>query len=173
VRTDAAPTNVTSLVQREIRATDPDLGVYDPRTMETVLSQAVAAPRLNSLLLWVFATLALVLSAGGVYGVTAYAVAQRSREFAIRIAMGATPRSVFRIVTHEGLSVAIVGIFSGLVGALFLARSMASLLYGVGPTDGATLVASASVVLFVALLACWRPAWRATRVDPMSLLRAE
>ena len=173
VRTESTPTNVTNMVQREIRAVDPDLGVYDARTMETVLGQAVAAPRLNSFLLWVFATSALGLSAVGVYGVTSYAVAQRTREFAIRIAMGATSRSVFRLVTREGLSVAIVGISIGLIGALILARGLTSLLYGVIPTDGATLIVCASLVLFVTLLACWRPAWRATVVDPMTVLRAE
>ena len=173
VRTDSTPANVTGVVQREIRAVDPDLGIYDAQTMEAVLGQAVAAPRLNSFLLWVFATLAIVLSAVGVYGVMSYAVTRRTREFAIRIAMGAPPGSVFRMVTREGFSVAIAGISIGLAGALLVARTLASLLYGVVPTDGLTLSGSAGVVLVVALLACWRPAWRATRVDPMRALRVE
>jgi predicted permease len=173
VRTESTPTNVTSIVQREITAVDPDLGVYDVQTMETVLGQAVAGPKLNSLLLWVFATIALLLSAVGVYGVTSYAVAQRSREFAIRLAIGAPSRSVFRIVTREGLTIAIAGISIGLGGALLLARTLASLLYGIVPTDRTALIGSAGVVLVVALLACCRPAWRATRVDPISVLRVE
>jgi ABC-type antimicrobial peptide transport system permease subunit len=141
--------------------------------MEAVLGQAVAAPKLNSLLLWVFATVALLLSAVGVYGVTSYAVAQRTREFAIRMAIGAQSMSLFRMVTLEGLAVAIAGISIGLGGALLLGRTLASLLYGVAPTDGSTLIGATGVVLVVALSACWRPAWRATKVDPMIVLRTE
>jgi predicted permease len=173
VRTRSAPTNITSLVQREIRAVDPDLGVYDAQSMDTILDQAVAAHRLNSVLLWLFATMALVLSAIGIYGVTSYAVSQRMREFAIRIALGAPPRSLFRLVTRDGLLIAIVGIMMGLTGALLLARTLTSLLYGVVPTDAPTLVGGAGMVLVVALLACWRPAWSATRVDPMITLRSD
>jgi len=152
---------------------DPDLGVYDAQSMETILDQAVAAPRLNSVLLWVFATLALVLSAIGIYGVTSYAVSQRRREFAIRIAVGASSQSVFRLVTRDGLSVTCVGIALGVAGALLLARTLSSLLYGVVPTDALTLAAGAGKILVVALLACWRPAWSATRIDPMIALRSE
>jgi predicted permease len=173
VRTRSAPTSITSIVQREIRAVDPDLGVYDAQSMAAILDQAVAAPRLNSVLLWAFATMALVLSAIGIYGVTSYVVSQRRREFAIRLALGAPPRSLFRLVTRDGLSVVIVGITMGLAGALLLARMLSGLLYGVMPTDAPTLVVGASMVLVVALLACWRPAWSATAVDPMITLRAE
>ena len=102
-------------------------------------------PRLNSVLLWIFATLAIVLSAVGVYGVTSYAVTQRTREFAIRIAMGAPAGSVFRMVTREGLTVALAGISIGLAGALLVARTLASLLYGVLPSDSATLIGSSGV----------------------------
>lgn len=152
---------------------DPDLGVYDVQTMEAVVGQAVAQPRLVSLLLWVFATVALLLSAVGVYGVTSCAVGQRTREFAIRMAVGATPGSVFRLVTRETIVPALAGMLIGLGGALLMGRTLASLLYGVVPTDPTTLVVSAGVVVVVALLACWRPAWRATRVDPMDVLRTE
>ena len=173
VRTRSTPTSVTSLVQQEIRAVDSDLGVYDVQSMESVLDSAVAAPRLNSVLLWVFAAMALVLSAVGIYGVTAYAVTRRTRELAIRIAIGAPPASVFRLVTRYGATVALVGILAGLLAALALARSLSSLLYGVAPTDAATLAFSAAAVLMVTLLACARPAWRAMRVDPTAVLRAE
>lgn len=173
VRTESTPTNVTNVVQREIQAVDPDLGVYDARTMEAVLGQAVAAPKLNSLLLWAFATVALVLSSVGVYGVTSYTVTRRTQEFAIRMAMGARPVSLFRMVTRDGLVVALLGISIGLVGALLLGRTLSTLLYGIVPTNAGVLVGSASVVLIVALLACWRPAWRATKVDPMAVLRSE
>jgi putative ABC transport system permease protein len=173
IRTESAPASVAGMVQRAIREVDADLGVYGVQTMEAVLDQAVAEPRLNSLLLWVFATIALLLSAVGVYGVMSYSVAQRTREFAIRMAIGAESRSVFGLVTREALVVAVIGIAIGLGGALLLGRTLASLLYGVVPSDGSTLAAAAAVVLIVALLACWRPAWRATRVDPMTVLRTE
>jgi ABC-type antimicrobial peptide transport system permease subunit len=173
VRTRSSPTNIASLVQREIRAVDPDLGVYDAQSMETVLDQAVAAPRLNSVLLWAFAIMALVLSAVGIHGVTSYAVSQRTREFAIRIALGAPPRSLFRLVAQDGLSVTLVGITMGLAGAILLARTLTSLLYGVVPTDAPTLIVATSVVIVAALLASWRPDWTATRVDPMIALRTE
>src|SRR5207247_8312796 len=116
VRTRPTPTNLIGVVQHEIRTVDPDLGVYDAQSMETVLDQAVAGPRLNSVLLWAFAMMALVLSAVGIYGVTSYAVSQRTREFAIRVALGAPPRSLFRLVTRDGLSIAILGIAMGLTG---------------------------------------------------------
>jgi len=173
VRTRSTPTNIIGIVQREIRAVDPDLGVYDAQSMATIVEQAVAAPRLNSVLLWLFAAMALVLSAIGIFGVTSYAVSQRTREFAIRIALGAPPRSLFRLVTRDGLLIGSVGITMGLAGALLLARTLTSLLYGIVPTDAATLVGSAGMVLGVVLLACWRPAWSATTVDPMIALRSE
>src|SRR5882672_2144226 len=153
-------------VQQEIRAVDPDLGVYDAQSMERVLDQAVATPRLNSVLLWLFAGMALVLSAVGVYGATAYAVTRRTRELAIRIAIGAPSSSVFQLVSRHGLTVALIGIRAGSVAALALARGLSSLLYGIAPTDPATITCSAATVLVVAFFACARPAWRATRVDP-------
>jgi len=173
VRTDGTPLKLLETVQRELRAVDPDLGVYDVQSMETVLDQAVASPRLNSILLWAFAVAALALCAVGVYGVTSYAVARRTREFAIRLAIGAPPSTIFRTVTRDGAAVALAGIALGLCGALVLARTLASLVFGVAATDRVTLVVSAGVVFAVAMAACWRPAWRATRVDPMTVLRAE
>ena len=159
VRTRSSPTNITSLVQREIRAVDPDLGVYDAQSMETVLDQAVAAPRLNSVLLWALAMMALVLSAVGIHGVTSYAVSQRTREFAIRIALGAPPRSLFRLVTRDGLSVAIVGITMGLTGALLLARSLTSLLYGVCRASTREVCSVLMVFRGVQALSAWSPDW--------------
>jgi predicted permease len=173
VRTEATPANVTALVQREIRAVDPTLGVYGVQTMEEVLGEAVAAPRLSSFLLWAFAGLALAMSAVGVYGVMSYAVAQRTREFAIRLAMGAESSTIFALISREGLMVALAGIAFGLVGVWLAARAMNALLYGVAPTDAATIAGSAATILAVALVACWRPAWSAARVDPMRVLRNE
>src|SRR5437773_718169 len=173
VRTEGTPLNVLETVQRQLRAIDPDLGLYDVQSMETVLDQAVASPRLNSILLWIFAVVALILCAVGVYGVTSYAVARRTREFAIRLAIGAAPAEIFRTVTREGATIALAGIAIGIGGALLLARTLASLVFGLAATDRGTLIVSAAVVFAVAMLACWRPAWHATRVDPMTVLRAE
>jgi putative ABC transport system permease protein len=173
VRTESAPASAAAVVQRAIRDVDADLGAYGVQTMETIVDQAVAEPKLNSLLLWVFAAIALLLSAVGVYGVMSYTVAQRTREFAIRMAIGAEARTVFGMVTREALAVALIGVAIGVGGALLLGRTLASLLYGVVPSDGSTLAGAAAVVLIVAMLACWRPAWRATRVDPMTVLRTE
>lgn len=173
VRTISTPSDVIETVQREIRAVDPDLGVYGMQTMEAVLGQAVAEPRLNSLLLWTFAAVALLLSAVGVYGVTASTVARRTREFAIRMAMGASPSTILGMVTRDALAVTMIGIAVGLGGALVLGRALGSLLYDVAPTNVVILVGGACVVFLAALSACWRPAWRAARVAPMTVLRAE
>ena len=173
VRTEGTPLNVLETVQRQLRAVDADLGVYDAQSMEAVLDQAVASPKLNSVLLWVFAVAALILSAIGVYGVTSSVVARRTREFAIKMAIGAPPSTIFRTVSRDGATVALVGVAVGVGGSLVLARVFASLVFGVVATDRATLVASAGVVFAVAMLACWRPAWRATKVDPMAVLRSE
>jgi len=173
VRTEGTSLNVLQTVQRQLQAVDPNIGTYDVQSMQNVLDQAVASPRLNSILLWVFAVAALMLCAVGIYGVTSYVVARRTREFAIRLAIGAAPSTIFRTATRDGATVALIGIAIGVGGALLLARTLASLVFGVAATDPVTLMVSAAVVFAVAMLACWRPAWRATRVDPMTVLRAE
>jgi putative ABC transport system permease protein len=173
VRAGSDAANLTPLVERELRALDPDLGVYDARTMERVLASAVADTRFVSILLRVFAAIALLLAAVGVYGVTSHAVGQRWREFAIRLALGARPYALFGSVTREGLLVAVSGIALGVVGASVVARTFENLLYGVTPTDFWTLLGCGTVVFGIALLACWRPAWRVTKVDAMAALRTE
>ena len=173
VSTQGPATSVANAVQREIRAVDGDLGVYDLKTMDTILSDVVALPRFNALLIWLFAALALSLSAIGVHGVTSHLVALRTREFAIRIAVGAQPRKIFRTVALETAWVGAAGILVGLAGSLLLARTMASVLYEVAATDAMVLAGAAGAVLAVALSACCRPARTAMRVDPMRVLRAE
>ena len=173
VSTQGPATGVANAVQGEIRAVDGDLGVYDLRTMDAILSDVVALPRLNALLVWLFAALALSLSAIGVHGVTSYLVARRTREFAIRIAVGAKPAAVFRSVALETARVGAAGILVGLAGALLLARAMASVLHEVAATDAMVLAGASGAVLAVTLAACWRPARTAMRVDPMRVLRAE
>jgi predicted permease len=173
VRMDGTSPKVLEAVQQQLRSMDPDLGVYDVQSMVTVLDQAVASPRLNSMLLWIFAATALMLCAVGVYGVTSYVVARRTREFAIRLAIGASPSTILQMVGRQGAAVALAGIAIGIGGALMLARSLASLVYGVAPRDGVTLLLSSVVVFVVAIVACFVPAWHATRVEPLAVLRAE
>jgi predicted permease len=173
VRTGGPPRNILEMVQRQLRPVDPDLGLYDVQSMAEVLDRSMASPRLNAILLWVFAVAALILCAVGVYGVTSYVVARRTREFAIRLAIGAPSSAIFQTVTRDGATVALAGIAIGVGGALLLQRALASLVFGLAPNDRATLIVSAGVVFAVTMVACCRPAWRATRVDPMTVLRAE
>ena len=173
VSTEGPATGLANAVQREIRAVDGDLGIYDLKTMDAILSDVVALPRFNALLIWVFASLALALAAIGVHGVTSHLVARRTREFAIRIAVGAHPADLLRSVASETAVVSAAGILAGLAGSLLLARTIAGVLHGVAATDPSMLIGAAGAVFVVALAACCRPAWQAMRVDPMRVLRAE
>jgi putative ABC transport system permease protein len=141
--------------------------------MEQIISGSLAERRLTMLLLIIFASTALVLSAVGIYGVMAYAVSRRTHELGVRMALGASRRNVLRLVVREGMVLAAIGMALGLAAALALTRFMASLLYGVRPADPVTLVAVSLVLAGVALLACYLPASRATRIDPMVALRCE
>ena len=171
--TQGPATGVANAVQGEIRTVDGDLSVYDLKTIDAILSDVVALPRLNALLVWLFAALALALSAIGVHGVTSHLVARRTREFAIRIAVGARPVAVFRSVALETARVGATGVLVGLIGALLLARTMASVLYEVAATDAMVLAGASGAVLAVALAAFCCPARTAMRVDSMRVLRAE
>ena len=173
VSTEGPPTGVANAVQREIRAVDGDLGIYDLKTMDTILSDVVALPRFNALLLWVFAALALALAAIGIHGVTSHLVARRTREFAIRIAVGANPADLLRSVASETAVVSAAGILAGLAGSLLLARTIAGVLHGVAASDPRVLIGAAAAVFAVSLAACCRPAWHAMHVDPMRVLRTE
>ena len=173
VSTEGPPTSVANAVQREIRAVDGDLGIYDLKTMDAILSDVVALPRFNALLLWVFAALALALAAIGIHGVTSHLVARRTREFAIRIAVGANPADLLRSVASETAVVSAAGILAGLAGSLLLARTIAGVLHGVAASDPRVLIGAAAAVFAVSLAACCRPAWHAMRVDPMRVLRTE
>jgi predicted permease len=142
-------------------------------TMEQIVSEAVSQPRFNLLLLGLFGGLALLLSAAGIYGVTAYSVAQRSSELGIRMALGAQPHHVLKLILGQGLRLIAGGIVLGLAAAFALTRLMSTLLFGVSTTDPSTFAAIALLLTLVALLACWIPARRATKVDPMIALRTE
>jgi putative ABC transport system permease protein len=152
---------------------DPNLPVGEVRTMEAVAGVAVARPRMNMLLLGVFAAMALLLAAIGIYGIISYAVTQRTREIGVRLALGAAPASVVRLMVGRGMVLAGLGLAIGLLAAVAATRVMSSLLFGVGATDPATLAAVTAFLAALALAASWFPALRATRVDPSTTLRAE
>jgi putative ABC transport system permease protein len=173
VRTSQDPGSVTSAIREQVSAIDKDVALYNIATMDQLVSTSVAQPRLNLSLLVGFAVLALVLAAVGVYGVMAYAVTQRTHEFGIRMALGATTGDVLKQVLLAGGRLAALGLALGLVAALALTRLMASMLFGVKPSDPVTLGLVAGLLASVALAACYIPARRATRVDPIVALRYE
>ena len=174
VRTsNADPQNLVAGITREIHALDKDLPVTEVAAFEEILAREVAPKRFNTGLLSLFAAVALVLAAIGIYGVTSYTVAQRTHEVGIRMAIGAQKADVLKLFMREGLKMVVAGLVIGLAGAFALTRLLASLLFGVSPTDTTTFAAVAIALLAVALLACYIPARRATKVDPLVALRYE
>jgi putative ABC transport system permease protein len=173
VKTDVEPASLAAAVRKAVWELDKDQPVSDVRTMEEVLSGSIARQRFSTLLLGIFAALALALAAVGIYGVMSYAVAQRTREIGIRMALGAQAGSVLRLMIGQGLKLASAGVVLGLAGALLLTRLMSSMLFGVSATDPLTLVTISLVLVGVALLASYIPARRAARVDPLVALRYE
>jgi putative ABC transport system permease protein len=167
------PGGIADSVAREVRAVDPEVPVYAARTLNEVVARALSNRRFAMLLLMLFAGLALVLSAIGIYGVMAYTVSQRTHEIGVRLALGAQPRDVLRLVLRRGVSMALAGAAVGLVAAFALTRWMSGLLYGVNSTDPLTYVVAPAVLGLVALLACFVPARRASKVDPIDALRYE
>ena len=173
VRTRGAPLALAAAVRRVVTTLDPALAVSDVRSLDDVVSRSVAAPRFTATLIGVFALLALTLAAAGIYGVVAYVVAQRTAELGIRVALGARVPDVLRLVVGQGMRPVGIGLLAGLAGALLLSRTLSRLLYEVAPTDVLTYAIVAALLGGVALLACYLPARRAARVDPMIALRAE
>jgi putative ABC transport system permease protein len=173
VRTESAPDQLAAAVNSVVLELDKDQPVYNVRTLEGLIEHSVSRPRFHLLLLGTFATQALVMACLGLYGVMSYAVTQRTHEIGIRLALGAQPRDVLRLVVGRGLTLALSGVGVGLIAAFALTRVMASLLYGVSATDPLTYAAIALLLIVVALLACYLPARRATKVDPMVALRCE
>jgi len=173
VRTAAEPLALAAAVRREAQALDNAAPVFDVGAAEQTVGQTVAQPRFNLILLGLFAVVALLLASVGIYGVLSNAVRQRTHEMGVRLALGARPSAVFRLVIRQGMALAVAGIVIGLSGAFALTRYLESLLFEVKPADPLTFGVVVLLLLGVSLLACWIPARRATKVDPLVALRAE
>jgi predicted permease len=173
LRTALSASALSSTLERLVREVDPSVPVVRLREMDQVFAESIRRPRLLSQLLAAFAGLALLLATIGTYGVLSYMVGERRREIGIRVALGAARSSVLALIMKQGLQLTMTGLILGLVGALGLNRLIASLLFGVEPTDPATLFAVVVTIMPVAAFACWLPAWRASRLDPNVVLRVE
>jgi putative ABC transport system permease protein len=173
VRTAGEPTAIVPAVQRVVRELDPGLPLFDVRAMRDVAAASMAQLSFTILVLGAAALVTLVLGAVGLYGVMAYVVSLRTRELAVRIALGATPSAIVRMLTVQGVLVTAVGVGGGLALFVFVARALRSLLFGVAPTDPVTLVGASALLVAIAALASWLPARRTSRVDPADVLRAE
>jgi len=174
IRTDAADASQLAPAARaEVKAFDANQIIWRTQTLEQLLGTSVAPRRFNMLLLGIFASVALVLAAVGLYGVMSYSVSWRTHEIGIRMALGAKRADVLRLVVRQGMTMTLIGVALGLIGAFFLSRVMTGLLHGVSATDPLTFAGVSIVLLVVALLACLIPARRATRVDPIVALRTE
>jgi putative ABC transport system permease protein len=173
VHTKRDPTNIASAVSEAVWSVDPDQPVSQIRTMNDVLDREVAQRRVQAILLGALAALAMTLACVGIYGVMAYLVTQQNHEIGIRVALGADSRNILGLVLARGARWTATGVSIGIAGAVFVTRLMRSLLFGVSPIDPLTFATVALVLTFVVLAACYIPARRATRVDPIVALRFE
>jgi putative ABC transport system permease protein len=172
-RTDGNPADLMTEARQVVRSLDPAMPAYSMKTLEDVISESIAPRRFPMLLLGLFAAIALGLAAVGLYGVVAYGVSLRTQEIGIRMAIGAGRGDVMRMIITGGMRVALVGVVVGIGGALALSRLMRTMLFEVTAVDPASYVATALMLLAVAALACYIPARRAMRLDPLSALREQ
>jgi putative ABC transport system permease protein len=173
LRTTGDPLALSATIRNEMRGLDPTVPVRGLRSMEQLVGRAVAPQRFNMSLLGLFAALGLILAAVGIYGVMTYGMSQRTREIGLRMALGAQTRDVMRLVVKRGMALSLIGVAIGLIASYALTRLMKTLLFGVSATDPLTFIVIGLLLMVVAMLACWIPARRATKVDPMVALRVE
>ncbi len=173
IRTQGDPLSLVGGVRKEVNALDPDQPIAAIRPMTEWVAMSAAGARYRTTLLGLFALLAMILAATGIYGVMSYSVAQRTQEIGVRMALGARPLDVLKLVVRQGMMLALIGVIVGLAGALALTRVMSSLLFGVTERDPITFVAVAALLIVVAFISCFVPAHRATKVDPLVALRYE
>ena len=173
IRAEGDPASVAPALRAAVRELDPELPIYNVRTMEDLLAGVLARARFTALSLAAFALLSLLLAAVGIYGVMAYATQQRAREIGIRIALGADRLGVPRMVVRQGMTLVGLALALGAVGGVALSRLLRTLVFNLSTTDPATFAAMAVLLTLTGLVACWLPARRATRVDPMMALRTE
>jgi putative ABC transport system permease protein len=173
IRSDAAEATIASAVTTAVHSLDPNLPVEEMRTLDRILEEVTGQPRFRALLVASFAAAALIMAAVGLYGLISYTVAQRVPEIGVRLALGATPAQVARLIVGQGLRLSMVGIAIGVVGALGIARLLEGLLFSISATDPLVYGALAIVLLAITATACYVPARRAMRIDPNTALRAE
>ncbi|MDQ6911996.1 MAG: ABC transporter permease [Verrucomicrobiota bacterium] len=173
IRTAAEPSSLAAAVRREVQAIDRDQPVYDVRTMDDVVINSLGVRRVSMLLFTVFAGIALLLAAVGIYGVMAYSVTQRTQEIGIRMALGAQKSDVLRLMVRQGMTLTLVGVIAGLAGAFALTRVIANLLFGVGASDPVTFLGLSLLLITVAFIACYLPARRAAKLDPVIALNRQ
>jgi putative ABC transport system permease protein len=173
VKTMSDPMSISKLMRDTVHQADPDTAIDDVKTLQQVREDSVASPRLTAWLLGLFAALALAITAAGITGVMALSVTQRTREIGIRMALGATRARILTMVMRQGMTLVIIGLIVGVIGALTINRLMAALLFAIPAADPLTFAAVSFLLIAVAGAACFVPALRATGIDPMLALRSE
>ncbi|HEX8748974.1 MAG TPA: FtsX-like permease family protein, partial [Pyrinomonadaceae bacterium] len=167
------PVRLINTIRQQVLALDRNQPVFNARSMEQVIAESIASRRFAMLLMTIFAVVALLMASVGIYGVMSYSVTQRTHEIGIRMALGASARDVLKMVVGQGMLLVLIGLGCGLLGAFAVTRVMSSMLFGVSTTDPLTFMVISLLLALVAFLACYIPARRATRVDPMTALRYE
>jgi putative ABC transport system permease protein len=173
VRTATDPGILFQPLRDAVRGIDPDQALPEMKTLEQIKTESLGGSRLSSILLGTFAGIALLLATLGLYGVISYSVVQRTREIGIRAAVGATAADIVRLVVRHGMTLVVIGLVGGAAGVFALTRLMSAMLFGVGERDPVTIAAVAGILFVVALIACWLPARRAAKIDPLVALRVE